>query len=201
LRYNDPDGHGAIDDALLNTETLKSSYQLMTMPDTGLNKAWEIPVGVIGMAAGTADAAFNFVSLGGKGVVEGGLKEGIKAGVKELGKEGENAAADAGKTVTRYMSKEEAELAKKSGEIPNVGRDGKPRPTHVTTDSPLDSASKAQKTYALPEKPTHQATVPAERAGPLEPAPSGPKTTGGGSQNTVPRPIPVKPAEIHELGI
>jgi RHS repeat-associated protein len=201
LRYNDPDGHGAIDDALLNTETLKSSYQLMTMPDTGLNKAWEIPVGVIGMAAGTADAAFNFVSLGGKGVVEGGLKEGIKAGVKELGKEGEKAAADAGKTVTRYMSKEEAELAKKSGEIPNVGRDGKPRPTHVTTDSPLDSASKAQKTYALPEKPTHQATVPAERAGPLEPAPSGPKTTGGGSQNTVPRPIPVKPAEIHELGI
>ena len=117
----------------------------------------EIPVAIGGMAIATADTALNFVSLGGKGVVEGGIKEGLKVGVKELGKEGEKVA---GKTVTRYMSKEEAELAKKSGEIPNVGRDAKPRPTHVTTDSPLDSASKAQKTYELPEKPTIKPPCP-----------------------------------------
>lgn len=84
LTLTDPSGHGVIDDALLNTETLRSSYQLMTMHDTGWNKAWEIPVGGIGMAAGGLDAAFNVMTLGGKGVVEGGIKE----GVKELTKEG-----------------------------------------------------------------------------------------------------------------
>ncbi len=100
LRYTDPTGHGPVDDALFNTETLKSSYQLMTMHDTGWNKAWEIPVGVIGMAAGTADAAFNVASLGGKGVVEGGAKELVKTGVEELGKtEGEKAGAQVIKDV------------------------------------------------------------------------------------------------------
>jgi len=96
LRYTDPSGHGPVDDALFNTGTIKSSYQLMTMHDTGWNKAWEIPAGVVGMAAGTADAAFNMMSLGGKGVVEGGIKETVKVGVEELGKvEGEKAGARA----------------------------------------------------------------------------------------------------------
>jgi hypothetical protein len=40
------------------------------------------------MAAGTADAAFNVLTLGGKGVIEGGLKEGAKVGIEKLAKEG-----------------------------------------------------------------------------------------------------------------
>jgi RHS repeat-associated protein len=91
LTYNDPTGHGVgsvAADAMFNTETLKSSYQLMTMHDTFANKMWEVPTATVGMAAGTADAAFNVLTLGGKGLVEGGLKEGVKAGVKELSKEG-----------------------------------------------------------------------------------------------------------------
>jgi RHS repeat-associated protein len=103
-------------------------------------------------------------------------------------------------TVTRYMSQAEADLAGSSGEIPNVNQQGIPRPTHVTTDSPLNSASKAQKVYELPVQPTHRATVPAQQAGPLGPAPSGPKTSGGGSQNATSQPIPVKPEQIHKLG-
>ena len=106
LRYNDPTGHGPVDDALFNTETIKSSYQLMTMHDTGWNKAWEIPVGGIGMAAGGLDAAFNVMTLGGKGVVEGGIKEGVKVGVEELGKEeGEKAGAKIVKDVPNPFGK------------------------------------------------------------------------------------------------
>ena len=208
LRYTDPSGHGAgevVSDALFNTETIKGGYQLMTMHDTLGNKAWEVPVGVIGIAAGTADAAFNALTLGGKGAVEGTIKEGIKAGVKEVTKEGVKEGTKVGgeatsKTVTRYMGKEEAEKAVKTGEIPNVGRNEKLRPTHVTTDPPLNSASEAQKVYELPETPTHRATVPAESAGPLDPVPGRPKTSGGGSQGTVSKPIPVKPGEITPLG-
>ena len=116
LRYTDPDGHGPIADAPFNADTLKSSYQLMTMPDTGWNKAWEIPVGVIGMAAGAADAAFNVASFGGKGVVEGGIKEGLKVGLKELGKvEGEKAGVkvlqESAKVGAERQAKTAAELA------------------------------------------------------------------------------------------
>ncbi len=106
LRYVDPTGHGWIDDALFNTETLKSSYQLTAMRDSFWNKLWEVPVGVVGMAAGTADAAFNVISLGGKGVVEGGIKEGIKVGVKEVGKEeGEKVGAKIVKDVPNPFGK------------------------------------------------------------------------------------------------
>ena len=107
LRYNDPDGHGVISDALFNTDTIKSSYQLMTMHDSIGHKLWEVPVGVIGMVAGTADAAFNVMSLGTKGVVTGGIKEGVKVGVEKLAKEGAEKA-------TEKLAKEGAEKATSS---------------------------------------------------------------------------------------
>ena len=103
------------------------------------------------------------------------------------------------KTITRYMGKEEAAVARKTGEIPNVGKDGQPRPTHVTTDPPTNSAAEAQTKYELPEPPTDRATVPASRVNDLGPAPDGRATTsGGGSQNATNKPIPVKPCEISE---
>ena len=119
---------------------------------------------------------------------------------KRAGAEAPAPETPAPNTVTRYMGKGEAEVVKSTGEIPNVGQNKLPRPTHVTTDTPLNSASKAQKVYELPEKPTHRATVPSEKAGALQPAPSGPKTSGGGSQNTVSKPIPVNPTQIIKLG-
>jgi hypothetical protein len=103
------------------------------------------------------------------------------------------------KTVTRYMGKGEASAARSTGEIPNVGVDGAPRPTHVTTDTPISSAAEAQKTYELPSVPTHSATVPSSRVSDLGPAPSGPRTSGGGSQNVTNSPIPVNPNEIQPL--
>jgi hypothetical protein len=105
------------------------------------------------------------------------------------------------KTITRYMSKKEAKVARKTGNIPNVGKDGQPRPTHVKTDPPTSSAAEATKKYELEEAPpTHRATVPANRADDLGPAPGGkPNTSGGGSQNATNKPIPVKPCEISEL--
>jgi hypothetical protein len=79
-------------------------------------------------------------------------------------------------------------------------RRGKPRPTHVTTDPPLNSAAEAQQKYELPNTPTHQATVPADRVPDLGPTPDGRATTsGGGSQSATSKPIPVKPSEIKPL--
>jgi RHS repeat-associated protein len=107
LRYNDPDGHGVISDALFNTDTIKSSYQLMTMHDSIGHKLWEVPVGAIGMVAGTADAAFNVMSLGTKGAVTGTLKEVTKVGAEKLMKEGAEKA-------TEKLAKEGAEKATSS---------------------------------------------------------------------------------------
>jgi len=102
--------------------------------------------------------------------------------------------------VTRYMGEGEAEFARRTGNIPNVDAQGNPRPTHVTTDNPINSSDTAQTTYELPVKPTHSATVPQSRVpGGLEPAPSGPTTSGGGSQAVTNQPIPVRPNEIKPL--
>jgi hypothetical protein len=100
-------------------------------------------------------------------------------------------------TVTRYMGKEEANKALDSGEIPNVGRDSKHRPTHVTTDTLVNDAAVAQKRYEI-ESPSHRATLPKDRVpGGLEPAPDGrPNTSGGGSQSATNQPIPVRANEI-----
>jgi len=114
LVYNDPSGHGiwtGAADAMLNTETIASSYQLMMMRDTIANKLWEVPTASIGIVAGAADAAFNVLSLGGKGIVEGGAKELIKTGVEELGKEGaEKAATQVAKDVVKGGAKKTSKI-------------------------------------------------------------------------------------------
>jgi RHS repeat-associated protein len=48
-------------------------------------------------------------------------------------------------TITRYMTDGEANAARDKGEIPNVGADGKARPTHATTDKPVNDADIAEK--------------------------------------------------------
>ncbi len=102
--------------------------------------------------------------------------------------------------ITRYMGPGEAEVARATGEIPNTGPDGIRRPTHVTTDRPLNNATAAQQKYELPTKPTHRATVPGNRVPALKAAPDGrPKTSGGGSQAATSEPIPVRHDEIKPL--
>ena len=104
-----------------------------------------------------------------------------------------------GGTVTRYMGPDEARIARESGEIPNVGRDGARRPTHVTTDPPVNSASAAEDLYEI-GRPTHRATVPADRVDGLGTAPDGrSRTSGGGSQAATNNTIPVEPGDIVEL--
>ena len=94
LRYTDPDGHGAIGDALFSQETYTSSYQLLTMHDSAGWRAVEIPVAIGGMVIATADTALNVASLGGKTALEGGAKGVIKAGLEAGGKaEGEKVGA------------------------------------------------------------------------------------------------------------
>jgi len=104
-----------------------------------------------------------------------------------------------GQTITRYMSDGEAAVARRTGNIPNTNAQGQGRPTHVTTDPPLNSSQEAQSKYELPVTPTQRATVPANRAPNLEPAPGGPTTSGGGSQAVTNELIPVKPSEIKPL--
>ena len=113
LRYTDPDGHGfwsATGDALFNTETFRSSYQLMVMHDSGGWKAVEIPVAIGGMAVGAADAAFNVASLGSKGAVEGGAKELIKTGVEAATKEAPHIIQQSAKAGAEREVKTAAEL-------------------------------------------------------------------------------------------
>jgi RHS repeat-associated protein len=104
-------------------------------------------------------------------------------------------------TVTRYMSDGEADTARRTGNVPNTDAQGNPRPTHVTTDKPLDDSAAAQKKYELPTTPTQRATVPKDRVpGGLSHTPDGrPTTSGGGSQSAANQPIPVKPSEIKPL--
>lgn len=104
-------------------------------------------------------------------------------------------------TVTRYMSDGEAETARRTGNIPNTDAQGNARPTHVTTDKPLNSSAAAQKKYELPTTPTQRATVPQNRVpGGVGRTPDGrPTTSGGGSQAATSRAIPVKPHEIKPL--
>jgi hypothetical protein len=95
------------------------------------------------------------------------------------------------------MIEGEANAALDTGFIPNVGRDGNPRPTHVTADPPMNNSVVAAHRYEI-TTPTHRATVPQDRVpGGLGPAPDGRATTSeGGSQSATNQPIPVKPAEI-----
>lgn len=98
------------------------------------------------------------------------------------------------------IASDDAVAARRTGAIPNVGVDGQPRPTHVTTDAPVTSSAAAQTRYELPAPPTHAATVPRTRVQDLGSTPDGRATTsGGGSQNATNQPIPVMPCEIREL--
>jgi RHS repeat-associated protein len=74
--------------------------------------------------------------------------EGLVGGAAASG----TAAPAEGGTVTRYMGPGEAQTATETGEIPNTNAQGEPRPTHVTTDPPLDSASEAAQKYELPSE-------------------------------------------------
>jgi len=99
------------------------------------------------------------------------------------------------------MGAGEADWARRNGYIPNTDAELVERPTHVTTDEPVDNAKTAKKKYELKVTPTHRATVPQDRVpGGLQPTPDGrPKTSGGGSQSAATRPIPVKKSEIVPL--
>lgn len=166
------------------------------------------PQGVGAMMFSLADN----LSIGGySGVLPAGysndssVQAGYRAGTLiadaiTVGVVGAVTAANSTTTVTRYMGSAEAARAARTGEIPNVNPSGQPRPTHVTTDPPMTSASAAQKKYELPSQPTHAATVPGNRVRDLGPTPDGRQnTSGGGSQNATSQPIPVKPCEIREL--
>jgi RHS repeat-associated protein len=104
-------------------------------------------------------------------------------------------------TVTRYMGAGEAETARRTRNIPNTDQAGRQRPTHVTTDSAVNSPAVAQQKYELPVPPTHRATVPRDSVpGGLKPTPDGRVTTsGGGSQAAATQPIPVRPDQIKLL--
>jgi hypothetical protein len=152
LRYNAPDRHWPISDALFNTDTIKSSYQLMTMHDSVGHKLWEVPVGIIGIVAGTADAAFNVMSLGTKGALKSGVKEGIKVGVEKLTKEGAEQA-------TEKLAKEGAEKATSS--VVKTAAEGAAKKTDfiVTENGTAVPVSQKRMTEGfdnagLPSKPT-----------------------------------------------
>jgi len=157
LTYNDPTGHGVgavAADAMFNTETLKSSYQLMTMHDTFANKLWEVPTATVGMAAGTADAAFNVLTLGGKGLVEGGVKEGVKAGVKQLAKE----------EVEKGTEKAVEKVAKGGVEAVNKGKEGVAKSEAAAAERG-DAVRGKEVTFELPSGGRTRADIVTESKG------------------------------------
>ena len=104
-----------------------------------------------------------------------------------------------GAVLTRNMSEGEALTALRTGEIPNIGRDLKLRPTHFTRDEPANNADEAQQEYELQERPAYRATVPEERVPNPHVPEAGPTTSGGGSQLVTDEPVPVAPEEIVPL--
>lgn len=136
LRYVDPSGHGPIDDALLNTGTIKACYKLMTMPDSTGWKWVEVPVGIAGMAAGIADAGFNALTLGGKGAVTGTVKEAVKVGAEGIAK-------TAGKEVLEGAAKETAKVGEAA-----VGA------AAADTAAGTTAESKTYQTYTKPNRET-----------------------------------------------
>jgi len=85
-------------DAMLNADRLQQSWQEVRHPDfrTGLGRA-TFAVTVVGLISGTVDAAANVVTLGGKGLVQGG----VKSGIKEVAEVGAKEIAQAAKTELR----------------------------------------------------------------------------------------------------
>lgn len=99
------------------------------------------------------------------------------------------------------MGSKEAALVKRAGRVPNTDPSGRARPTHVTTDEPMDSASAARYRYELPALPTHRVTVPRDRIRTLQTAPNGRAlTSGGGAQAATEQEILIYPEEIISLG-
>ena len=148
LRYTDPSGHGAgevVGDALLNADTIKSSYQLITMPDSLGWKLIEVPVGIGGIAVGVADAAFDAATLGGKGVLMGTAKEGIRVGLEAATKSAVKEtsvglAKQSGKETARALraategAESEAKLAKGGTYKLAESESGKVKRTGQTSD-------------------------------------------------------------------
>lgn len=101
--------------------------------------------------------------------------------------------------LTRYMGAGEAATALRTGSIPNTGADGNPRPTHFTSDEPMNDPNAVQQRYTLPQTPAYRATVPEERVPNARVPEAGPTTEGGGSQVITDEPVPVSPSEIFPL--
>jgi RHS repeat-associated protein len=186
LRYVDPDGRAPLPTVMMVT-TVGPPALLPNRVDAWIGIAEGVLMTVVPgleIQANNRDQAFGQV-LGQAATVAGG--------VSALAKHGR------GPQVTRYMTEGEVNEALRTGNIPNYGRDGLPRPTHVTTDPPVTSAAEAAAKYEI-TPPTHRATVPARRVQGLGPAPDGrPTTSGGGGQAATSAPIPVKPSEIKPL--
>jgi len=168
-----------------------------------------IQVGV-GIANGSTESVFSGLASIGLELLPGALPSGTSSAGRGLANAGDDAGSlsrnasgvdvpNDGGTVTRYMTLGEVDETVRTGNIPNYGSSGEPRPTHVTTDPPVNSANEAARRYEI-DPPTHRATVPSDRVTDLGPAPDGRATTsGGGSQAATNDPIPVKPEEIHPL--
>jgi RHS repeat-associated protein len=212
LRNIDPDGYET--QATLDDKAAREAGQGISNALVGAAK------GLWNAVAGTANLVNNFINAEARAftgqdavgtVPEAQYDNAIQAAAgivapvltalpgMEVGA-GTGAVLSEGGTVTRYMGSGEAATALRTGERPNTNAAGEFRPTHVTTDAPLNSAGQAQTTYELPSAPTHRATVPAGRVTDLQGTPDGrPTTSGGGSQAATHKPIPVKPAEIKKL--
>jgi hypothetical protein len=144
LRYTDPDGHGALDvvgDAVLNTGTIRGSYQLIVMPDSVGWKIVAVPVGIAGMAVGVVDAAFNVATLGGKGVVTGTIKQVGKAAVTEGL---EVAGKEAIKGATTGVVKEAAkESGKETPRILKSAQEGAQREAKTASELATENPGKS----------------------------------------------------------
>lgn len=183
-RYTDPDGRESGNLSLRSMEYMQGNLQAFDSMESGFTPESAKTGVAVGLIIATVGGAGEAVGL-------------VKAAVTV-----DKALSDArtATTITRYMGPEEAKVSARTGEIPNVGKDGITRPTHVTTDAPVNSAAKAQEKYELPATPTHRATVPANRVNDLGATPDGRSvTSGGGRQNATNQPIPIKPDEIKQL--
>lgn len=109
-----------------------------------------------------------------------------------------------GDKLYRYMSETEAQIARKTGSIPNTNAAGAPKNIYIT-DRLYTTAGRAKTHLQLPEKPVYGVEIDPKNVTGLskvtrvEPTANPKWGAGGGTEATTPNSIPIDPSKITRL--
>ena len=214
LKYIDPNGHAPI----LPTETeiqnqIEDELGISAAKRAGVRTALicaSLGAGYVGIGGTPRGFGAEFRSGGGlRGLVQA-IKSIFKGGPSKAGgvsAEAEGAAVaseSTGGKFYRYVGEGEANVIRRTGEIPNVDRAGNPKDVYFTNRS-YKTAGRAQTHNQLPNKPTYGVEIEPENVPNRTPFTKVKSTDnpqwgkGGGVEATTRDAIPVDPDKLRRL--